>query len=233
MGTGVNSATPRFSPISKGHTGGGLRRGGLRSLLAVVCATALLHVPAFALPTDEITRAVTATGASDVSSAGPRQFIKAFTAVALRAPARELPDYVTAAVNLRPAIAPNIVAVAIKAAVKHRGEKTEALALLVDHIIRAAIAANPDAAVAIAKAGYAAAPEFRRIILTAAISAAPGEKDALLQAATSKSVPLAFLTFSAADSGGFSFGPSTLNPANITEVGDDENVASPEQPPVH
>jgi hypothetical protein len=202
----------------------------LRTFLVLACATALLQGPAFALPADEITRAVTATGGSDVSSAAPRQFIKAFTAVALRAPARELPAYVSAAVNLRPALAPNVVAVAIKVAVKN-GEKTEASASLVDHIIRAAIAANADAALAIAKAGCAAAPEFRRTILNAAISAAPELKDALAQAVTQKSVPFAFLTFSASDSGGFSWGPSMLNPANISVVGDDDTVASPEQPP--
>ena len=230
MGTGVNSATPRFLSISKGRLRDRLKGRSLRTLFAFACLIALLQARAFASPTDEITRAVSANH-SDVSSAQPKQFITAFTAVVLHAPARNLPSYVTAAVHLRPALASNIAAVAIKTAVKSRGENTQALASLIDSIIRAAIAANADAAVAIAKAACAAAPEFPRTILNAAISAAPELKDALAQAVTQKSVPFAFLTFSTSDSGGLSWGPSMLNPADISVVGNDDSVASPEQPP--
>jgi hypothetical protein len=203
----------------------------LRNL--ILCACACFALPAFATPADEITRAVAANGVSDVSNARPRQFVKAFAAVASRVPPRELPDYVVGAINLRPDLAPNIVAVAIKAAAKNWETKPQILCVMIERIVRSAIAANPDAAVAIAKAGASAAPTSRRCVINAALAAAPQAKDQILEAATAKTIPLAFLTFSAADSSSYSSWGGSLNPANITEVGGNGAVNSPEQPPAH
>jgi len=202
----------------------------VRNLL--LCACAWLAVPAFATPADEIVRAVEANGVSDVSQARPRQFVKAFTAVTFRVPPRDLPEYVAGAINLRPELAANVVAVAAKAAVKNSETKPQLLCALIERIVRAAIAANPDAAVGIAKAAASAAPTLRRCIISAAIDAAPEAKDQIVEGASAKTIPLAFLTFSAADASGFSSWGANLNPANISQVGNGV-VNSPEQPPSH
>ena len=196
-------------------------------LVAVACA-GFLVTTAFANPVDEIKRAVNANGVAEVSQARPRDFVKAFTSVVLRVQPRDLPDYVIAAINLRPDLAPNAVAIAVKAAAKNWEGKPEALCLMIERIVRAAIAANPDAAVSIARSGAAAAPTLRRCVVNAAIAAAPQAKAEILEAATSHTPPFAFLTFSASDSAGFSFSTATLSPANISDPGD---VTSPEQPP--
>lgn len=198
--------------------------------MLVLSASAFLATSALATPAEEISRAVAVTGVGDVAAAHPKQFLKAFTAVAFRAQPRQLPDYVIAAINLRSDLAPNIVAVAIKAAVKNSEGKPGTLCALVDRIIRAAIAANPEAVVAIVKAASSAAPELRQCVLTAAISTVPGYKDAIIQAANARALPFAFLTFSATDRSGFSFNAPTLNPANISDLGSG-SVNSPEQPP--
>ena len=208
-------------------------RCGFRTALLSVCASALLGASAFATPAEEITRAVAVHGVSDVSLAQPKQFLKAFTAVALRTQPRELPDYVIAAIDLRPDLSSKIVAIAIKAAVKNWEAKPAALCAMIDRIIKAAIAANPDSVVSIVKGGASASPELRHCIVSAAIAAAPHEKDAIVHAATARTLPFAFLTFSATDNSGFSFTPATLSPANISDLGDNGSVNSPEQPPSH
>lgn len=208
-------------------------RTTLKKFALAVCGCVLVSSALFATPAEEITRAVAANGVSDVSQARPRQFAKAFTAVALGAHPRDLPQYVMAAVDLRPDLTPQTVAVAIKAAVKNWEGKSGPLCALVERIITAAITAQPDAAVSIAKAGARALPEMRHCVIDAAVSAAPQEKDAIVEAASAKSIPFAFLTFSASDSSGFSFSAATLSPANISDAGNDDSVNSPEQPPSH
>jgi hypothetical protein len=104
---------------------------------------------------------------------------------------------------------------------------------MIERIVRAAIAANPEDAVPIAKAAVSASPELRRCVVAAAISAKPEEKEAIVQAANGKTLPFAFLTFSATDISGFTFTAATLNPANISDLAGDGNVNSPEQPPSH
>lgn len=207
-----------------------LRRPLFQIVLLVLSASVLLTPSLLATPADEISRAVAVNGVADVSSAHPKQFLKAFTAVAMRTHPRELPNYVIAAVTLRPELAPNIAAVAIKAAVKNTEKKPGTLCLLIDRIIRAAIAGNPEAVLAIVKAGASASPELRHCILTAAISAVPGSREAIVQAANARGLPFAFLTFSASGYSGFSFSAPTLNPANISDLGSG-SVVSPEQPP--
>lgn len=208
-----------------------ISRCHFRRVAALILGSlALFTVSALADPAEEISRAVTVSGIEDVNSAHPKQFLKAFTAVALRTRPRELPNYVIAAINLRSELAPNITALAIKAAVKNSKTTSESRCALVDRIITAAIMAHPEAVVAIVKAGASAAPELRRCTVNAAISRMPGEKDAILHAANAKALPFAFLTFSASTQNGFSFTAPTLNPANISDLSD-SNVNSPEQPP--
>jgi hypothetical protein len=177
----------------------------------------LFSASAFATPAEEISRAVAVNGVSDVSQARPRQFVKAFNAVALRIPPREL--------------APNVVAVAIKAAVKNWEAKPEALCGVIQRIVKVAIAASPDTATSITKAAVSASPNFRRYVVEAAVAAAPDRKDAIVEAGSARTQPFAFLTFSATDNNGFSFTAATLSPANISDLGGDGSVNSPEQPP--
>lgn len=205
----------------------------VKNVLLTACGYALFTVCALASPADEITRAVAVNGIGDVADASPRQFLKAFTAVALRAHPRDLPNYVVAAIDLRPDLAPRTVGVAITAAVKNSEGKAGLLCALVERIIRAGIAARPDAAVTIAKAGSSAVPELRHCVIDAAVSAMPDKKTEIVQAATAKAVPFAFLTFSASEPNAFSFSAATLNPANISSPDDDGAVNSPEQPPTH
>ncbi|HSP45673.1 MAG TPA: hypothetical protein VLO30_06745 [Chthoniobacterales bacterium] len=157
--------------------------------------------------------------------------MKAFSAVALRIPAREIPDYVAAAINLRSDLAPNIVAVAIKTAVKNSAATPGTLCRLIERIVKVAVAANPDTVTSITRAGTSASPELRRCVVEAAISAAPYLKDAIEEAGNANTEPYAFLTFSATDITGFSSTAASLNPANISDLGGVDRVNSPEQPP--
>jgi hypothetical protein len=202
----------------------------LLHILAVNCAL-FVCAQAFATPAEEISRAVAAQGVADVSSAHPRQYQKAFTAVALRVSPRALPEYVIAAINLRPDQASTVVTVAVKAAVKNSEAKPVALCTLIERIVTAAIAAKPESAVAIAKAAVQASPQFRRCALAAAIAAAPDARVAIIEA--TKQNTFIFPTFTGGESSGFAFNAATLNPANISEPGDDDSVNSPEQPPSH
>jgi hypothetical protein len=206
------------------------RRISLRLGALVLCASAFLPASGVATPAEEISRAVTVNGVADVAAAHPKQFLQAFNAVALRTQPRELPNYVVAAIQLRTELAPNIAAVAINATVKNSKAKSGSRCALVDRIISAALTVNPGAVSAVVKAAAAAAPELRQCTVNAAISKVPSEKEAILQAANAKAVPFAFLTFSASTQSGFSFTAPTLNPANISDLGD-SNVNSPEQPP--
>ena len=202
----------------------------IRNAALVLFASALLPASSISAPVEEISKAVAINRNTDVSTARPKQFLKAFNAVAVRVNPRGLPDYVSGAVNLRPDLAPNIVAVAIHAAVKKLEGNPNALCAVINRIINAATGANRDGVILIVKAGVAAAPELRHCVVNGALSAAPAEKEAIIQAASARRLPFAFLTFSANATSGFSFTAATLNPANIS-VPENDSVISPEQPP--
>jgi hypothetical protein len=227
----VNHFHEPFCSVATRQRPGTLGRRFPGILFLLLCGSVLLSASAFATPTEEISRAVAVHGVSDVSQIRPRQFVKAFNAVALRIPPRELPDYVTAAIDLRPDLAPNVVAVAIKAAVKNWEAKPETLCGVIQRIVKVAIAASPGTATSITKAAASASPNFRRYVVEAAVAAAPDRKDAIVEAGSARTQPFAFLTFSATDISGFSFPAATLSPANISDLGGDGGVNSPEKPP--
>jgi hypothetical protein len=229
----VNHFHRPFNPVATRRRPGIPHGQVAGNFLLALCGVVLLTASAFATPTEEITSAVAVNGVSDIYQARPTQFLKAFTAVALRTQPRNLPEYVVAAINLRSDLSPNIVAVAVNAAVKRWEAKPEALCAIIERIVKEAITANPEAAVSIANAAISASPELRRCIVAAAISAKPDEKNAIVQATDEKTLPLAFISFSAFDSSGFTFNATPLNPANIWDLGNAGNVNSPEQPPPH
>lgn len=122
---------------------------------------------------------------------------------------KDIAPYVTAAVRLRPDLAPQIAGAAVKA---HRRNANDASCDCIDPIIRAAIAAAPDAANAIVREAIAAAPSARACILAAA-----GQTE----------TQTAFFRPPGVDAGNInSSAIGTINPANI--IG---NVNTDEQRP--
>lgn len=182
-----------------------------------------------ATPADEIARAVRTGGAAQVGDASPERFLVGYTAVISRANLRELPDYVTAAIRLRPDLSTQITASSIRAAGRNARNR-RAVCAVVDRVVRAAILANPDAAVAIARAAVQAAPALRQCIVAAAIAAAPQQRVAILEA-TAPGASLAGLLREAGSEGDFSFGFAAMSPANFSDIGG--TVVSPEQPPAN
>ncbi len=119
-----------------------------------------------AAPADEINRAVAAGGAANAESASAAQFIKAFSAVLTRVNESKFPQYVTSAINLRPDLAPQITVAALRA---HRPSPngTEDCNWVAP-IIRAALAAAPNAKDEIVRAAVRAEFTAKECILAAA-----------------------------------------------------------------
>lgn len=200
------------------------------STAAILCGASVCFAgvrSANANPSEDITRAIHASGASNVSDASSSQFLNALTAVMTRARSRELPDYVTAAIHLRSDLSAQITVAALRVAARAT-HNSQTLTALVDRIIRAAVRANPDAAPAIARAAAEAAPTLRECIVNAAVAAAPQQRIAILQATSSVSGFAGF--FRAAGEEGSFGGFGTISPSNLSDNGGD--VTSPEQPPV-
>jgi hypothetical protein len=139
-------------------------------IMAVILATSIAASSIQAQPSDEIRRAVAASGAPSVSQAAPDAFLHAFSSVLVRSRGRDVPAYVSAAVSMRPDLAPQITVAALRAHRSGGKEITEKQVSCdwVDPIIRAAIAAAPSAANAIVQAAIAAEPYARECILAAA-----------------------------------------------------------------
>ena len=85
------------------------------AFLAIICLLGVAFT-ASATPSDEITRAVSSSGATDVKHSTPEQFNKAFAAVLLHVKRDNVPAYVSSAVQLRPDLADRIVVTAIRVA---------------------------------------------------------------------------------------------------------------------
>jgi hypothetical protein len=116
---------------------------------------------AFASPATEITRAVNVAGGADVKHAVPSTFMQGFNAVIIKVKQAETPLYVSAAVKMRPNLAPRITVATLNARDRHSCEDISAM-------IKAAIAAAPDSRYAITRAVLAAQPSSRQCILQAA-----------------------------------------------------------------
>ena len=140
-------------------------RWHFRYLLRAAALAGLLVTSGLAASTSELRHAVAASGAVNVESATPAQFIKAFNSVAVRLPKQALPDHISVSINLRPDLAAQITVAALQIP-----QKKMALDNCdwVEPIIRAALAAAPSAKHAILHAALAAEPEARECILAAA-----------------------------------------------------------------
>src|SRR6266404_4791781 len=138
-------------------------------IISAIVATCIAASSVQAQPSDEIRRAVAAAGAPSVSQAPPDTFLHAFSSVLVRSRGRDVPAYVSAAVSLRPDLAPQITVAALRAyrpSGKEGGKQVSCD--WVDPIIRAAIAAAPSQAGAIVRAAIDAQPYARECILAAA-----------------------------------------------------------------
>ena len=181
------------------------------TLLAAVTLFCLNTANLTAAPADEISRAVSASGASNLAAATPAQFVKAFSATLTRVKDDRLPQYVTAAIGLRPDLAPQITAAAFRA---HRYDSKDSSCNWVDPIVRAAIAAAPDAKAEIVRAALEADPAARECIFAAA-----GMRDGGTQTA--------FFRPAGVDAGNInSASLGTINPGNFSGQG---NVQSGNQ----
>src|SRR6266516_3016506 len=139
-------------------------------IISAIVATCIAASAVQAQPSDEIRRAVAAAGAPSVSQASPDTFLHAFSSVLVRSRGRDVSGYVSAAVSMRPDLAPQITVAALRA-YRTGGNKVigkEVSCDWVDPIIRTAIAAAPSQAVAIVRAAIAAEPYARECILAAA-----------------------------------------------------------------
>ena len=180
--------------------------------LSFLCATCTI-----AAPTDDLTQAVAVAGVASVRQASPDDFLRAFTAILVRAKSRDVPAYVGAAVKLRPDLAGKIVF----AALNTRRSKVDSNKLSwaeIERVIKTAVAANPGAAAEIVMFAIRAQPSARdSIVATAIAAAAPEQRIAILRAAgAAESAPLSHPTTI-----------GTINPINPIE---DPPVNSPEQP---
>jgi hypothetical protein len=192
-------------------------------------ATTLATGSSFALPNDEIKVAVIAGGAADVDHASRDTFMRAFTVVAHQVKPRDLPEYVAAAIQLRPDLTGRIVGRAVRIVAR---EDRRASCPLVTRIVTVAIAAQPDKAVTIARAAIRAMPGLARYIIAAASAAAPEQRSEI--AALETNYSLALLSSVTRDSEAEPWhGGGTLNPANVLDLRESSPIISPEQPPSH
>ena len=201
-------------------------RCSLVSLVALL--SILFNISLSAAQSDDLSAAVSAGDAADVAHVSQRIFLRGFTAVALRVKPRDLPGYVEAAVTMRPELAGKIVGRAVKMATR---KDPKSSCTLVARIVRAAIAANPDAAIVIAKAAIAAKPAAVHCIIDAASTAAPEQRSEIAALETNFSLGLLSAITANPD---FETWPAsgTLNPANISDFRENP-VVSPEQPLGH
>ncbi len=189
--------------------------------------SALLVGPSMAAPSEEILKAVIVSGSVSNQTATLAHFVRAFGAVAMRVQPRELPNYTASAVRSRPDLAAKIVNAAVLAATAKTKSNRPLLCSVVDRIIKAAIEANPGAAVEIAQSAVEANPELRDCIIAASILAAPDQKLAILEAIAGSSVLAAWSHHSSEETEGFFGGSGSISPANFSSS--EGSVNSPEQ----
>jgi hypothetical protein len=115
----------------------------------------------------DLSRAIRVAGASSPGTATPDQFMRALNSLFVRSNARQLCDYVGAAVRARPDLADKIVVAALSVSRKQISCED------IDCIIRAAIDAHPAATREIVRAAVAAAPLLRDCVVAAANAVQP------------------------------------------------------------
>ena len=115
----------------------------------------------------DLSRAIRVAGASSPGTATPDQFMRALNSLFVRSNARQLCDYVGAAVRARLDLTDKIVVAALSVSRKQISCED------IDCIIRAAIDAHPAATREIVRAAVAAAPLLRDCVVAAANAVQP------------------------------------------------------------
>ena len=185
-----------------------------------------------ASPEDELTRAAAAAALSKEEATSAEQFLRGFTATVVRVKRREISDYVSAALQLHPDLAPDITAAALRVEINNLPATRRGTCSLISRIVQSAVEANPAEAVPTVQAALEVAPNFSECIVTAAIAAAPDQKVAILRAASTHPTLFAFLRLTRTENGGIAMErANALNPASLTVQNNVNVVISPEQVP--
>jgi hypothetical protein len=168
-------------------------------------------------PADQMAPPITVRASSSATGAAA-EFLTVFISTAVRLNGAKFTSCLATAVKLRPDLAGKIVVCALNISRLNAHPLTGHLSLgTIDQIIRAAVAAAPEAAVDIVKAAIQSEPYARASIIAAALAVAP-DQESSIRAAVNETVPMSILP---------SF--ATLNPKDNAPS---DNVNSPEQPPV-
>jgi len=183
---------------------------------------------AFATPSDDLVRAIASAHAPSATEASPKQFLRAYMSILVRARPREVIWYVNAAIKARPDLAAKIVAVTLEVRrLRMKADDKRQNCREIGDIVQAAVMANNETAAAIVKAAVEVEPFARDCIVAAATAAAPDQRLAFLQAA-GEAQPASLVRAGLNGSSGLIPTIGTINPADYTSPG---NVMSPEQPP--
>ena len=146
------------------------------------------------------------------------EFLTAFISTAVRLDGLKFISCLATAVKLRPDLAGKIVVCALNISRLNAHPLAGRLPLgTVDQIIKAAVAASPEAASDIVKAAIQSEPYARASIIAAALAVAP-DQESRIRNVVNEMTPVSILP---------SF--ATLNPKDRAPS---DNVNSPEQPPV-
>jgi hypothetical protein len=190
---------------------------------------------ATASPAVEVVRAFQVASSTSKDPTSDKPFLRAWRAVISGANEFSVADYVSAAVRLRPRLAPAIVESSLSILIRRKQQRlTQRSLAIIRETVRAAILTEPKAAASIVAAALSVQPFAHGEIVAAGLLAAPREERAIAEAASQYSAPLNWIELQKV---GHDYGyPAlgALNPANI-DVGvfgrDDKNVRSPEKGP--
>jgi hypothetical protein len=167
-------------------------------------------------PADQMAPPVTVRASSSDGGAAS-EFLTAFISTAVRLDGAKFISCLATAVKLRPDLAGKIIVCALNISRLNAHPLAGRLSFgTIDQIIKAAVAAAPEAASDIVKAAIQSEPYARECIISAAIASAPEEESAI-RAAVSEMTPMSILPTA-----------GRFNPADNAPFG---NVNSPEQPP--
>lgn len=181
-------------------------------------------------PADELSRAVSSATAAHAAHDAIRDFLQAWCAVVVHAPAAKLGTYVTAAVQSRPDLAAKIVesALVLRVEPKAKAPGDTQLAMILT-IVRAAIAAQPSSAGTIVAAAMRVHPEAAAAILVVANEVAPGRRYAASEGRSARPITYGWTQGTGDDNAS---GLGSLNFANL-DAPANRDIRSPEKPPAH
>ncbi len=166
------------------------------ALAVATLALGLQTLPLQAAPSDELRSAVVAGGAASVTTAKPRAFLAAYSAVLAGAKKDQVPGFAAAALQARPELLRPILDEAVSS-LTNRGRVP--LGERVSALTRAVVAARPEATREIVRHLITRVPEARADIRRGALAAAPTQAELIAEAAGGDRFQVANLSGSAAN----------------------------------